>query len=166
MIGIASPASAEDWAQARRLIEEYTAWLGVDLCFQGIERELANLPGDYGPPGGAFFLARTTDGVPGCVGLRRLDADTGEVKRLYVRPEARGRGVGRRLARAAVDAGRALGYARLRLDTLGWMHEAIALYRSLGFRPIPAYYDNPLPDVVYMECVPGPQATAASGPSA
>jgi putative acetyltransferase len=136
---------------ARELFREYADWLGVDLCFQGFDEELATLPGRYAPPDGRLLLARDGAAAVGCMGLRRVDAATGEVKRLYIRPEARGRGLGGELARRVIVAARGIGYLRLVLDTLEPMAEARRLYASLGFREIPAYYVNPLPGAIYME---------------
>src|SRR5262249_25237300 len=125
--------------------------LSFDLCFQGFESELASLPGDYSPPAGALLLARV-DGEPvGCAALRRIDAATGELKRLYVRPGHRGLGLGRRLTETAVEAARERGYRRLRLDTTPEMAAAQDLYRSLGFREIAAYRENPVAGVRYLE---------------
>jgi len=143
--------SAEQWRLARALIEEYAASLNVDLCFQNLGHELAHLPAEYGPPGGAFLLAKENSGHLGCIGLRRISDGIGEVKRLYVRPSARGRGAGRLLAEGIVAAAQRLGYARLRLDTLPDMKEAQALYASLGFREIPEYRFNPVPGTVFLE---------------
>jgi putative acetyltransferase len=151
MLRLAAPADAADWALARALIEEYAAGLAVDLCFQDFARELAGLPLEYGPPQGALLLAREGAAVAGCVALRRLSPAIGELKRLYVRPQARGAGAGRLLVEGMLAAARTLGYARVRLDTLATMQVAQALYRSLGFRPIPAYRVNPLPGAAYFE---------------
>jgi len=144
------PASApEDIVLARALFREYADWLKLDLCFQGFEHELATLPGDYAPPDGRLLIAWHHEQPLGCIALRRFDAQTGEVKRLYVRPQARGRRTGGRLVEQVIAAARDVGYRRLVLDTLPQMPEAQALYRSFGFREIPAYYANPLPGVVY-----------------
>lgn len=141
---------------ARALLEEYAASLDVDLCFQDFARELAALPGDYAAPRGCLLLADDGSQAIGCVALRALadgDASIGEVKRLYLRPAARGRRVGRALAEAVIARARALGYRELKLDTLAMMTEARALYAALGFRPCAAYYRNPLPGVTYMALV-------------
>ena len=143
----------QHWQQARLLVEEYAAALGVDLSFQDFGREVAHLAGEYGPPAGAFLLA-CDDGEPlGCIALRPHAPGTGEIKRLYLRPPARGRGVGRQLATTAIAAARDRGYTRLLLDTLPTMAEAQALYLSLGFRPIAPYRFNPVPGTVYMELI-------------
>jgi ribosomal protein S18 acetylase RimI-like enzyme len=137
----------------RDLFQEYARSLQVDLCFQNFTQELADLPGKYAPPSGRLFLA-TQDHQPlGCVAVRQLSDSICEMKRLYVRPDARGLGLGRKLAQKAIAAGSDVGYQRMRLDTLGSMKEAIALYESLGFQPIKPYYKNPSPCAVFMELV-------------
>ena len=136
-----------DVDEARALFREYAASLPFALDFQGFDRELAEFPGDYAPPRGALLLARGA----GCVGLRPLDATTCELKRLYVRPPARGTGLGRRLAEAIVAEGRRLGYQRMRLDTVPGMAAALSLYAELGFREIPPYRTNPNPGAVFLE---------------
>jgi GNAT superfamily N-acetyltransferase len=147
---LAPPASDADWLAARRLIEEYAAGLGVDLCFQGIDQELAHLPEHYGPPAGAFLLAFNGTDAVGCVGLRRHADGVGEMKRLYVSPAGRGLGTGRLLAEGILAAAKRLGYGRVVLDTLPSMTEAQALYASLGFRPTDAYRFNPVPGTAYL----------------
>lgn len=123
----------------------------MDLGFQNIADELADLPGQYGPPTGAFLLALAGDTAVGCVALRCLDAVTGEVKRLYASPAVRGRGAGRMLAERIIASGRRLGYARLVLDTLPTMDAARALYARLGFTSIAPYRFNPIPGTEYLE---------------
>jgi carbonic anhydrase len=145
-------ARAEDLAQVRRLFRAYADWLAVDLCFQGFERELAELPGAYAPPAGRLLVARVGGEVAGCVGLRPLEPGVCEMKRLWVEPGFAGHGIGRALAEAIVEAARTIGYERMRLDTIpGRMPAAQRLYASLGFQEIPPYYDNPLAGVVMLE---------------
>jgi len=135
----------------RELFVEYATATGLDFCFQHFERELAELPGRYAPPSGRLLLAMHQGQAVGCVALRSLEAHNCEMKRLYVRPQVRGQKVGRQLAEALITAARGIGYERMRLDTLASMKTAISLYESLGFQRIAAYYDNPIPDVVYLE---------------
>ena len=140
--------------QARRLFEEYAAWLGFSLCFQNFDKELAELPGDYAPPNGCLLLAIENDQVMGCVALRKIGEGTGEMKRLYVRPEFRGKGLGRTLTERVIEVARDMGYLRLRLDTLpGKMDQAIAIYRSLGFKDIERYYNNPYEEAAFMQLI-------------
>lgn len=138
----------------RALFDEYAASLGVDLSFQDFARELAELPGDYAAPHGCLLVADDGGGIVGCVALRALaggDEAQGEIKRLYLRPVARGRGIGRELALAVITRARSIGYRSLKLDTLASMRSARALYCSLGFRECAPYYRNPLPGTSYME---------------
>jgi GNAT superfamily N-acetyltransferase len=145
-------AHAAEWlGQVRELFQEYAASLGVDLCFQNFGRELAELPGDYAPPAGRLMMAMEEARAAGCVALRNIDDATCEMKRLYVRSEYRGKGIGKALVNAILSEARAIGYQRVRLDTLPQMKEAVALYQSLGFRPIPAYRYNPIPGARFLE---------------
>ena len=150
-LAIRQASTAADLAHVRTLFEEYAAWLAVDLCFQGFDEELATLPGAYAPPRGRLYLAGPGEAPFGCIALRPLDdAAVGEVKRLYVRPAARGQRLGEALVRKLMDDARAIGYRELKLDTLEWMSDARKLYERLGFAPCPPYYHNPLPGAVYM----------------
>ncbi len=144
-------AVASDLPVIRALFREYAQALGIDLSFQGFERELVVLPGEYASPAGALLLAEAGAEAIGCVGVRPLDADACELKRLFVRPGNRGAGAGRALAEAALAAARAAGYRRIRLDTLPSMGEAIPLYRDLGFREIEPYRFNPVEGTRFLE---------------
>jgi ribosomal protein S18 acetylase RimI-like enzyme len=152
VIRIVQAVSPSDIRTVRALFEEYAAWLDLDLSFQGFDDELAALPSEYVPPRGALLLALEGDTALGCVGLRPLEwPRVAELKRLYVRPQARGRGLGILLSRAALSFARDAGYARVRLDTLPKMASAQRLYRELGFRDIDAYRFNPVDGARYME---------------
>lgn len=143
--------SASDVETVRVLFLEYAASLEISLCFQGFDKELAGLPGAYSPPQGRLLLAEEEEGVAGCAGLRPLDAGVCEMKRLFVRPEFRGRGIARGLVAAVLAGAREEGYSIVRLDTLPQMKEARALYGTLGFRPIEPYYENPHEGVLFLE---------------
>lgn len=147
-----TPALDEtDVETARTLLLEYAASLEVDLAYQDFQREVASLPGDYAPPRGCLLLARNGTSALACVGVRPLDDAVCEMKRLYVRPEARGTGLGRQLTMAAIDFGRVAGYRAMRLDTLPSMTSAQSLYASLGFRKIAPYRASPVVGNVFME---------------
>jgi putative acetyltransferase len=141
----------EQLALVRELFLEYAQSLGIDLCFQNFERELAELPGAYEPPEGRLLLAMDRLVVAGCVALRNLGDRNCEMKRLYVRPAHRAQGVGGKLARAVIAEATAEGYERMRLDTLESLEAALRLYQSLGFRPIDPYYNNPHGGTVFLE---------------
>ncbi|HKO36088.1 MAG TPA: GNAT family N-acetyltransferase [Pyrinomonadaceae bacterium] len=142
----------EDVEQARWLFREYEAWLGLDLCFQNFEKELAELPGAYAPPTGRLLLAFENDQLAGCVALRKLSDGVCEMKRLFLRPEFHGQGRGRKLTERIIREARDAGYKRMRLDTLPQqMGRAIALYRLLGFKEIEPYNTNPVSGALFME---------------
>jgi ribosomal protein S18 acetylase RimI-like enzyme len=147
---IAEARTPADFAVGRSLFVEYAEQLGINLCFQNFAVELDHLPEMYGPPAGCLLLGRRGGEAVGCVGVRRLSDGVCEMKRLYVRAPERRTGLGRRLAGAAVAAGRGRGYRRMVLDTLASMTPARNLYAGLGFRETAPYYANPLPEVVYM----------------
>jgi GNAT superfamily N-acetyltransferase len=138
--------------QARELFKEYETGLGISLCFQNFEQELAGLPGDYAPPDGRLMLAFVRGDLAGCVGLRKLGEGVCEMKRLFVRETSRGAGLGLKLTNHVIENARDIGYERMRLDTLpGKMDKAIELYRALGFKEIDPYYNNPVPGAIFME---------------
>ncbi|MHA1600644.1 MAG: GNAT family N-acetyltransferase, partial [Alphaproteobacteria bacterium] len=143
-IVLAAAEGEQDMEITRAWFREYAEWLQVDLCFQDFEAELANLPGKYVPPGGGLWLARVDGKLAGTIAFRPLEDGICELKRFWVRDEFRRLGLGRRLAVACVAAARDAGYKAMCLDTLGHMTAARSLYEDLGFREIPAYYDNPM----------------------
>ena len=151
MIYLISAATEVHYQKVRELFIQYADSLDFDLEFQGFSQELANLPGNYAPPQGCILLAEESGCFAGCVALRPLEDKICEMKRLYVRPNFRGRGVGRRLACAVIDRARTIGYEKMRLDTIASMNEARALYYSLEFQNIRAYRYNPVDEASYME---------------
>jgi len=146
---IVEAVTKEDYAIGRAMFEEYARAIDVDLCFQDFAAELDRLSVMYAAPAGALLLARVGSDVAGCVGLRKFRDDICEMKRLYVRPDFRGRHLGRRMAEEIAQRARELGYRTLVLDTLGTMESAQRLYQSMGFTPATSYYVNPLPNVKY-----------------
>jgi len=139
-------------AQARELFLEYAQSLGFSLCFQNFDQELAALPGDYAPPEGRLLLAEYEAQLAGCVALHRLDSAICEMKRLYLRPQFRGHGLGRALAERIIAEARQIGYQRMRLDTVEpVMKDAVVMYRRFGFKDIAPYRPNPNPGVLYLE---------------
>ncbi len=155
LIRLATPSTAEELNAVRELFVEYARGLGVDLCFQNFNQELAGLPGEYAAPRGVLFMAMVDGKVAGCCAVRPVDnadyPNASEMKRLYVRPAFRGLGLGRQLAEAAMDAARQGGYASVLLDTLNDMEAARALYTDLGFHEIPPYYHNPIAGAHYLK---------------
>jgi ribosomal protein S18 acetylase RimI-like enzyme len=149
------PSTAAQFEAARAIFREYAAQLGIDLCFQGFEAELAGLPGDYAEPEGALLLAQVDGAAAGCGAFRRLtDVDypnACEMKRLYVRASVRGLGLGRALAQALMERASRAGYSTMLLDTLDDMEAARGLYESLGFVEVPPYYFNPIPGAHYLK---------------
>lgn len=150
MIEIRPATLPDDLPVVQRLFREYADGIGVDLCFQDFDTELATLPGKYAPPSGRLLLAWRGDEPVGCVALRKVSDDTAEMKRLYVRPGVRGARLGRQLAERICAEARDAGYARICLDTLPTMEAAIALYRSLGFEPTEPYVFNPVPGALFL----------------
>lgn len=154
-IELITPETPAQLDALRHVFAEYAEQLGINLCFQNFEAELASLPGDYSAPGGTLLLALVDGEVAGCCGLRPLDSadypNAAEMKRLYVRKAFRRFGLGRQLAEAALDAARVAGYHSVLLDTLNDMESARALYAELGFSDIPPYYHNPIAGAHYLK---------------
>jgi putative acetyltransferase len=139
-------------AQARELFLEYAQSLGFSLCFQNFDKELAGLPGDYAPPRGRLLLVEYESQLAGCVALHPWETGICEMKRLYLRPDFRGKGIGRILAQRIMEEARLIGYRRMRLDTVEpVMKDAVAMYRRLGFKEIEPYCVNPMAGAMYME---------------
>lgn len=149
MIEIVEARFPEDRDAVVRLFRAYAASLSIDLCFQGFDAELAGLPGEYARPDGRLFLVTERGTALGCGALRRLDATTAEMKRVYLEPPARGKGAGLAIVRSILEAAREIGYRSVCLDTLPELVEAQSLYRKLGFREVARYNDNPAPGVLF-----------------
>lgn len=150
-IKLVEAGSDVEMSYVRELFVEYARALGFDLCFQNFDTELAQLPGEYAPPDGRLLLALDGEKIAGCVALRKFAPGICEMKRLFVRPEFRKQKIGRVLAEKVIDDACTIGYRRMRLDTVPSMVEAIALYRSLGFKEIEPYRQNPIAGALYME---------------
>jgi len=151
-IEISVAQTAEQFKNVRQLVEEYTSWLGIDLQFQGYQAEVDNLRIKYAPPEGAMFVAMDGLQPAGCCGFARFGFDGAcELKRLYVRPSARGLGLASDLVRRVIDKAELSGYRLILLDTLPWMTAAVTLYEKFGFTETAPYYENPLPDAVFYE---------------
>jgi ribosomal protein S18 acetylase RimI-like enzyme len=149
---ISQADSAAQIAQARELFLEYAQSLGFSLCFQNFDAELAGLPGEYAPPSGRLLLAECKGQLAACVALHKLEGDICEMKRLYLRPQFRGHGLGRALAERIITEARHIGYHSMRLDTVEpVMKDAVAMYRKLGFKEIAPYRSNPIAGAIYME---------------
>ncbi len=153
MLKIIQAETEEQIQQIRGLFTEYAASLGFDLCFQDFENELAELPGDFALPDGRLLMAVGGTTAAGCVALKKIEDDVCEMSRLYVRPEFRGKGLGRLLVAAVIEGARQFGYERIRLHTLATMKEASALYQSMGFQLIEPYSQIPQERCMFMEMI-------------
>lgn len=152
MIKIFQAETEDQIDEARKLFCEYEAWLGLDLCFQGFEEELLNLPGKYAQPDGRLYLANFNNELAGCIAMRKLEDGICEMKRLYLRGNSRGKGLGNMFIEKLISEARIIGYKTMRLDTFPpKMAKAVKLYESHGFRQIPPYYDNPHEGILFME---------------
>ena len=152
MTEIIQATTEEQIGHARTLFREYEAWLGMSLCFQSFEQEVAGLPGKYAPPGGRLHVAYVSGEPSGCIALRGIEPGVCEMKRLFLREPARGLGLGVRLIEQVITDAREIGYAKMRLDTYPpKMGKAVGLYEAHGFHEIPPYCDNPHGGVLYME---------------
>lgn len=152
MIEILQAETADQIEETRKLFREYEKWLGLDLCFQGFEEELSCLPKKYAKPDGRLYLVLVNAKTAGCIALRKLERNVCEMKRLYVRDEFRGLGLGKKLVEKLIGEARLIGYEKMRLDTLpDKMSKAMKLYKSHGFAEIPSYYDNPYKETLFLE---------------
>ena len=151
MIEIIHVETKDQVSIIRVLFIEYATSLGFSLCFQDFDKELAGLPGEYAPPYGCLLLAMDDINAIGCVALRKFEEGICEMKRLYVKPSGRGKGLGKKLVNAIIEEAIKIGYTKMRLDTVPAMKEAIAIYRSIGFYEIKPYRENPIEGALYME---------------
>jgi ribosomal protein S18 acetylase RimI-like enzyme len=153
MIKLTLAESGELLSAARELFTEYASSLNFSLCFQNFDKELAELPGEYASPDGRLIIAMNKTKITGCIALRKFSDNTCEMKRLYVRPEFRGKGIGKKLTETVLKEAKKIGYVYMRLDTVPSMKEAIALYRSMGFYEIKPYRENPVQGAIYMQLI-------------
>lgn len=151
MINYITSKTEQCFAEAKELFLEYKDSLNLDLCFQNFNEEISDLPAQYSEPNGCIILCYEDDKPIGCIGLKKFSEGVCEMKRLYLRKEARGKGIGRNLAEKIIEKAKEFGYKKMQLDTLETMKEAIALYKSMGFKEIPPYRFNPVKGVIYME---------------
>ena len=152
MMQIVQAETGKQITAAKQIFREYETWLGMSLCFQGFEEELNGLPGKYSPPDGRLYLAFLDDELVGCIAMRKLDEGICEMKRLFLRENARGHGLGNTLIEKVIAEARSIGYTKMRLDTHPpKMGKAVSLYESHGFYKIESYYDNPHEGVLFME---------------
>ena len=152
MVNIIQTSTREEYIQGKELFEEYAKSINIDLAFQSFDDELKDVSKKYGPSaGGSLLLAKDGEQIIGCVALRKIDENICEMKRLYVQPEAKGKGLGRKLAEAIIEQAKNMGYSFMRLDTLKTMKPAVTLYQSLGFYPIDPYIFNPLENALFLE---------------
>lgn len=145
-------SSKEEIKAVKALFLEYQKWLNVSLCFQGFNEELAGLPGKYAPPEGRLYLVKAGNEYIGCIGLRKISNGICEMKRLYIKPEHQGRGLGKKLVQLLIEDAKQIGYSSMRLDTIKEkMPNAVDIYEKHGFKKIEKYYDNPNPHTLFME---------------
>jgi putative acetyltransferase len=151
MISYLFATTDDEYKQAALLFKEYAAWLNINLSFQHFEDELLGLKTMYSKPNGGILLCKNEDEFVGCVGIRKIDNDTAELKRMFLKPAYQKKGIGKVLLEKAIELAKTLNYKTIRLDTLNYMAPAINLYKQYGFYEIPAYYYNPNETVVYFE---------------
>lgn len=151
MVRLKYVSSREEYVAASEVFKEYAAWLNIDLSFQKFEEELGELSVMYGSPAGCIILAKDKDDYIGCIAVRKINTEIGEIKRMYVKPSSQQLGTGTLMLNEAIAFAKKAGYKKLHLDTLSNMMPAITLYKKIGFYEIPAYYFNPEPTAVYFE---------------
>jgi putative acetyltransferase len=151
MINYLRANTDEEYRNATLLFKEYAAWLNIDLGFQHFDEELVQIKTMYGLPEGGIVLCKTGDEFIGCVGIRKIDSNIAELKRMYIKQAWQKQGIGKTLLAKAVELAQTLNYTAIRLDTLNYMIPAIKLYKDYGFYEVPAYYNNPNKTAVYFE---------------